>query len=82
MRSSAGEMFEAFAYVANPELLDESVRPYRWYKGFVVTGAEQHGFPEEYRRVLEAVDELEDTDESRHAREWQVLSEALRFLRG
>jgi hypothetical protein len=75
-----GDVFEAIAYVANPVLLDESVKPFRWYKGFVVTGAEQHGFPEQYREALEAMQEHDDFDRERHEREWAVLEAALRRL--
>ncbi|HXC52599.1 MAG TPA: gamma-glutamylcyclotransferase family protein [Candidatus Limnocylindrales bacterium] len=81
VRSPDGESFEATAYVANPELLDENVRPYRWYKGFVTTGAVQHEFPKEYLDVLEAVEEHDDVDRERHEREWTVLEAALRRLR-
>jgi len=78
--SRDGVVVEAIAYVANPRLLDESVRPYRWYKGFVTTGARQHGFPDDYRAFLEAVEEHDDANAERHSREWQVLAAALALL--
>ena len=45
VRSQDGAVVDAIAYSANPLLLDEALSPYRWYKGFVTTGASQHGFP-------------------------------------
>lgn len=81
VRAASGAAIEAVAYVANPLLLDETVRPYRWYKGYVVTGARQHGFPDAYRAALEAIEEHDDEDAERHAREWQVLEQALTRIR-
>ena len=81
VRSHDGVVVEAIAYSANPLLLDEAASPYRWYKGFVTTGASQHGLPAEYRRALEAVEARDDPDAERHAREWAVLTDALRMLR-
>jgi cation transport regulator ChaC len=81
--SRDGAVCEAIAYVANPDLHDESVRPHRWYKGFVTTGAEQHGFPDEYRAMLAAIEEHHaDDEDERHAHEWRVLEAAIRLLRG
>lgn len=77
-----GVVVEAIAYVANPRLLDETVRPWRWYKGFVTTGAAQHGFPEDYRAALDAIEALDDHDSERHEREWSVLEAALRAIAG
>jgi gamma-glutamylcyclotransferase len=82
VKTRAGTEVEAIAYVANPSLLDESVRPYAWYKGFVVTGAEQHGFPDDYRELLHAIEEHPEIGDERHAHEWQVLEAALKRLRG
>lgn len=68
-----GALHDATAYVANPERIDESLRPFRWYKAFVTTGARQHGLPDDYCRALEAAAEQEDADAERHARETAVL---------
>lgn len=81
VRSRDGVVVDAIAYSANPLLLEEGLRPWRWYKGFVTTGATQHGFPMEYRRVLDSIDATDDPDAARHAREAAVLEGALRALR-
>mgnify|MGYP000204833795 CR=1 FL=1 len=80
VRSRDGVVVDAIAYAANPQLLDATLTPYRWYKGFVTTGAVQHGFPSEYRRTLEAIAARDDDDAERHAREWAVLQSALTML--
>jgi gamma-glutamylcyclotransferase len=80
VRTAEGRELEAIAYVANPALYDHSARPFRWYKAYVTTGARQHGFPEEYLALLEAIEERDDADAERHARESETLEAALRQI--
>jgi gamma-glutamylcyclotransferase len=82
VRTRDGDVLDAVAYVANPRLHDDSARPYHWYKGYVTTGAAQHGFPDEYRALLDAIEALDDVDRERHSREWAVLEAALRTVAG
>ncbi len=46
---------------------DPSLRPYDWYKAFVVDGAREHGLPREYITALETVPEKPDDDPERRA---------------
>lgn len=80
VRARDGRPVDAVVYVANPARLDAAMRPYDWYRGFVVAGARQHGFPADYVAALEAVVFREDTDAARRAREFPVLESALRAL--
>ena len=52
---------------------DSSLRPYHWYKAFVVAGAREHGLPEHYLRILETVQSIEDPDSKRSDRNERVL---------
>ena len=52
---------------------DSSLKPYTWYKAFVVAGAKEHKLPSEYRRKLEAVEATQDPDSKRHERNTQLL---------
>lgn len=54
--------------------IDPSLRPYTWYKAFVVAGAKEHNLPEKYIERLVATDAMEDPDRKRHARNWQLLA--------
>lgn len=49
-----GESVEVLAYIAQPNRVDDGLRPYRWYLDLVMAGAEQHGLPDEYRRQIAA----------------------------
>jgi gamma-glutamylcyclotransferase (GGCT)/AIG2-like uncharacterized protein YtfP len=55
----------AYTYVADELAVDESLRPYSWYKEFVVKGARQHRLPDEYIAQLESVDADADPDGER-----------------
>ena len=53
---------------------DSSLKPYTWYKAFVVAGAKEHKLPSEYIRQLEAVEATQDPDTKRHERNTQLLN--------
>ena len=55
----------AYTYVADESAVDESLRPYSWYKDLVVEGARQHSLPDEYIAQLESVDANTDPDAER-----------------
>ena len=65
--------YEAFVYVAASTHIDTNLRPYDWYKEYVVLGARYHGFPSEYLAELEQVESIADRDKDRIAREEKVL---------
>ena len=62
----------AYTYVADETAVDESLRPYSWYREFVVKGARQHPLPDEYIAQLESVNGDADPDAERESlnREW------------
>ena len=59
------EFGRAFLYLATDSHIDETLRPYDWYKAFVLAGAEHHGLPADYRRAIEAVPHQPDPDPQR-----------------
>lgn len=69
----SGDCFEAWVYVARPEHIDETVLPFDWYRYFCVHGAAQHGFPQEYRARMAAVEARADFDPQRERREQSVF---------
>lgn len=54
-------------------VIDGEVRPYEWYKRYVVDGAIEHGLPEDYVRLLKSVDAIADPDPDRHKRETRIV---------
>ena len=57
----------AWVYVAvTPVTPDETpLLPYEWYKRFLVEGAREHGLPNDYVTLLEAVKAIHDADSER-----------------
>lgn len=50
--------YEAFAYIARPSAIDDSLLPESWYHEFVVSGATMHELPDVYIRMLEEIKTL------------------------
>lgn len=61
VESSAGPI-DAWVHVATRPSNDPTLRPYSWYKRFIVEGARSHGLPAGYIAKLEAIDAVEDPD--------------------
>jgi hypothetical protein len=58
-----------YAYVADPTAIDDHLKPYSWYKEFVLSGAEEHWLPSDYVEThIRAVVAVPDPDRRRDAR--------------
>ena len=62
-----GGMHPVFMYAAEAGHIDPALRPYSWYKRFVVEGARQHTLPPDYIARIEAIPAVEDRDSDRDA---------------
>lgn len=67
---------EAFAYVAQPSYVDESLTPFTWYCAVVRAGARQHRLPSEYRSSLGPSSTRPDPNEDRRAKYRSLLAQA------
>jgi AIG2-like family len=70
--SPDGEKLLVRTYIADPGAVDENLRPYSWYKDFVLSGAVEHQLPSEYiesriRSVPAIVDPDQDRERTRRA---------------
>lgn len=68
---SEGVPVRAKAYRATN--IDPALRPYTWYRAFVIAGAKEHGLPAAYIAALECVPADEDADRSRHERNMALI---------
>ena len=50
--------YQAFAYIARPSAIDDSLLPESWYHEFVVAGATMHELPDVYIRMLAEIKTL------------------------
>jgi len=67
---SRGDILETYTYYAND--IDTSLAPYHWYHHHVLTGAIEHGLPDEYVSRIERITTMDDPDAQRHAREMAI----------
>lgn len=56
---------KAFCYIAEPSAIDESLKPFDWYKELVVRAVEHHGFPEDYIQSIRMIASMQDPDQAR-----------------
>lgn len=68
VQTARGDGVEAWVYVARMPDPDPALRPYTWYKRFLVEGALEHGLPGAYIADLRAIEAVEDPDRSRDRR--------------
>jgi hypothetical protein len=53
-------------YIADSDATDDRLKPYSWYKDFVLKGAHEHGLPLEYiHSYIELVLPVTDPDRKR-----------------
>lgn len=65
-----GRRRKVLTYIASNEAIDESLKPYSWYKQHVLAGGQEHGLPLDYiDERIAMVEAVEDTDIARAARE-------------
>ena len=68
VRLTDGGAVHAFLYQALPTRLDPDLRPFGWYRAYLVDGAKEHGLPPGYLAALEALEAVEDPDSNRDRR--------------
>lgn len=72
VRTPVGDV-DAWVYVASSPSPDPALRPYSWYKRFLVEGAREHNLPGDYVEALEAIKAVEDPNTGRDAQKRLLL---------
>ncbi len=61
-----GRRRKVLTYLATPDYIDDNLKPYAWYKDFVLAGGREHDLPPGYiAEYIEAVEATDDPDEAR-----------------
>jgi cation transport regulator ChaC len=69
-----GRRRKVLTYLATPDYIDDSLKPYGWYKEFVLAGGREHGLPPEYlAEYIESVEAVEDPNKAQDERQRTVL---------
>lgn len=67
--------WRVFTYVAMPKFVDDSIKPFSWYKELVCLGAVYHKFPESYIETLERQEAIPDSDKKRLMENTNLIAE-------
>ncbi|MDH3767197.1 MAG: gamma-glutamylcyclotransferase [Gammaproteobacteria bacterium] len=70
---AVAEFGECITYVATETHVDDSLRPYTWYKELVLLGCASLQFPQDYIDSIETVASQEDPDRQRHEENMQIV---------
>lgn len=73
IRMSDGSHVHAWTYFALSTAIEDGLKPFTWYKDFVLRGARQHGLPSHYRKYLDSIDAIADPDISRSRTNKDIL---------
>ena len=70
---SVPEFGNCATYVAEDAFVDESLRPYEWYKRLTAIGARAQRFPGHYLQTIDDIPACVDPDEERSAANWRIV---------
>jgi hypothetical protein len=69
-----GRRRKVLTYLATPDYIDDSLKPYGWYKDFVLAGGREHGLPPEYvAEYIQSVEAIEDPNKTRDEKQRATL---------
>lgn len=71
---TATGVVEAFTYVAQGDAINDRLKPFMWYKMYVIEGAKRKQLPEAYIRHLHAVEAVHDDNEERARYHHELLA--------
>ena len=64
---------ECGSYAATESYIDDSLKPYDWYKELVLAGARFNGFPDVYVSRIESLPAVDDPDPARRRQAWKTV---------
>jgi hypothetical protein len=74
-----GRRRKVLTYRATPDYIDDSLRPYSWYKDFVLAGGREHGLPPDYvAEYIQSVEAIKDPNKARDKKQRATLVSAKR----
>lgn len=68
----SGSQIKAWVYCATS--INAKLKPYDWYKAFVVAGAKGHNLPQSYIEGLEAIEAIPDSNTARASEKFAKLN--------
>lgn len=71
---------EIFFYAAQPNYIDDSLKPFSWYKELVIQGSRMHRLPELYINTIMQLQSIPDPDQTRADEHRRILTEQINFF--
>lgn len=71
---TAGNEHLAQIYIADEKQTNSSLKPYDWYREYILSGAKQNGLPDSYIELLENLKFIVDTNTTRRNKNLAVLN--------
>lgn len=68
-----GRRRKVLTYLATSDYIDDSLKPYGWYKDFVLAGGREHGLSPEFIEYIQSVEAIEDPDKTRDCKQRATL---------
>ena len=62
-------------YFAQASHIDDTLKPFTWYRDLVVAGCRWHGFPADYVETIMGIEAVADPDPERHALHESLMRE-------
>jgi hypothetical protein len=70
-----GRRRKVLTYLATPDYIDNNLKPYDWYKDFVLAGGREHGLPSEYiAEYIESAEAIQDPNKARDKKQRATLA--------
>jgi len=73
VKNSDNQDEDVQVYVADPGAINENMRPFDWYRDFILSGTEQNKLPEEYIEELRSVQSTIDTNATRRESNYSIM---------
>ncbi len=74
-----GQEYSCLTYLAQPSYIQNSLKPFHWYKELIVLGARHLRFPDAYVRSIESIESVDDPDEERQIQHQSLIARILQY---
>ena len=71
--SDGQEVHKTQIYLADKGYVNEELKPYEWYKAYMIEGAKENDLPKDYITKLDSLDANKDQNDERREKEMKIL---------
>jgi gamma-glutamylcyclotransferase (GGCT)/AIG2-like uncharacterized protein YtfP len=71
-----GSVINSIIYCADEKFIDRDLKPYHWYKRFVLEGAKENKLPDDYINKIDKIESIADNDTERSKKKLRIIKNA------